>query len=217
METNMTHNRKAHWPCVASLFSLCVAATAAPAAPIRFAYEDVIDFSNVTGIVTGDAVRVTLTLDNGSTSQQSQVWTAADLSSVVFSFGSGASSTTFFSPFGGGLTNTFGFFATDSNGLLTSVPTRWSDFDSLSDFATNMAQVPEAWNLNSTGDGAPEAYFTSTAELTFANRTLIGNVASWSIVPQGIDAPAPLWLAGIGGPAMLLIGAFAKRGRIQAE
>lgn len=200
----MTHNRKAPWHRIVSLLSLGIAATAASAAPIRFAYEDVIDFSNVPGIVTGDTVRVTMTLDNGGSGQQSQVWTAADLLSVVFSFGSGASSTTFFSPFGGGLTNTFGFFATDPNGLLTSVPTRWSDFDALSDFATNMAHVPEAWNLNSTADGASEAYFTSTTELTFENRTLIGDAASWRIVPQGIDAPAPFLLAGIGGLVMLL-------------
>lgn len=201
----MTHNRKAPWRRVVSLLSLCIAATAAPAAPMRFTYEDVIDFSNVPGIVTGDAVRVIMTLDNGSSSQQSQVWTATDLLSVVFSFGGGALSTTFFSPFGGGLDNTFGFFATDPNGLLTSVPTRWSDFDALSDFATNMAHVPEAWNLNSTRDGASEVYFTSSAEFTFKNRTLIGNVASWSIVPQAIDAPAFFWLAGIGGLAMLFI------------
>ncbi len=206
----MTHNRKAPWRRVVSLLSLYIAATAAPAAPIRFAYEDVIDFSNVQGVLSGDAVRVTMTLDNGSASQQSQVWTATELLSVAFSFGSGAFSTTFFAPFGGGLTNAIGFFATDPNGLLTSVPTRWSDFDALSDVVTNMADVPEAWNLNSTLNGAPEAYFTSSTELTFKNRTLIGDVASWSIVAQTISAPASFWLTGIGGLAMVFI---KRRGR----
>ncbi len=209
----MITQRKASWRQAISLLPLCLAATAVAAAPIRFIYEDVIDFSNVVGVSGGDPVSVVLTLDNGSSSHQSQVWTATNLISVAFSFGSGALSTTFLAPFGDGvLTNVFGVFATDFSGLLTAVPSRWSDFDVGSNLVTTLVDAPEAWNLNSTLEGAPEVYFTSSAELTFVNRTLIGSADAWNIAPHTISAPTSLWLTVLGGAGIFLSRCFRGQG-----
>ena len=99
-------------PALASPFSYQFASTIAASASILPA-----------GLSVGDSAVITVVLDNGGTSTISQTWTAANLQSVTFNFNNGGLLTTFFSPFGGGLSSDIGDFVTDATGTLLSVMT----------------------------------------------------------------------------------------------
>lgn len=152
------------------------------------------------GFGVGDPFLATVALDNGGSNIESQTWQVSDVVSVTFDFGNGAHVTTFNN------TKTFslGNFATNSSGILTSVP-EWEN-DSASDdvISTNSSQTPSQWFLN----GHNSIYFTDN----FSNSVSINNVgntvvaSSWNIAPS-VTTPEPSLMLGlIGFSAVLLSG-----------
>ncbi len=81
----------------------------------------------VDNVSLGNPFKVTLALDNGGSSLLNQTWTASHLLSVTFDFNNGAHRTVFNPNGGDGLTDSTGNFVTDGAGVLTSVPSSWTD------------------------------------------------------------------------------------------
>lgn len=73
----------------------------------------------------GEAMSVTMVLDNGGTDAVSQTWSSDDLVSVTIQLNNGAITTVFD---GSGLDLTTGSFVTDASGVLTAVPSAWGNF-----------------------------------------------------------------------------------------
>ena len=68
---------------------LFVMTGASHANPFLFEYNDTILFTNIVKTNVGDAVKITLALDNGGNSLNSQTWASTYLHSVAFDFGHG--------------------------------------------------------------------------------------------------------------------------------
>ena len=95
--------------------ALMVMGTSASAVPFSYRFESTVADSTF-GLPAspGAPASITVTLDNGGTSDRSQVWTAADLELVIFDINNGAATVSFFSPFDGGLLVANGSFATNA-------------------------------------------------------------------------------------------------------
>ncbi|MBF2057550.1 MAG: PEP-CTERM sorting domain-containing protein [Cyanobacterium sp. T60_A2020_053] len=152
------------------------------------------------GFGVGDTFLATVALDNGGSSVESQTWQVSEVLSITFNFGNGAHVTTFDNTIDSGGGN----FATDSSGVLTSVP-NWGNFNASDDvISTNSSQTPSQWVLN----GGNSIYFTES----FANSVAINNeentivASSWNIAPS-VTTPEPSLMLGlIGFGAVLLSG-----------
>lgn len=117
--------------------------------------------------VTDYIETITVTLDNGGSSAASQVWTPADLQSISFDFYNGDHVVTFYKPFGGdGLTTAIGQFASNSAGVLTSVPPRWEDIGVTSDFVTDNAGIKYTWKLGEGYFQESDGFFDGSANLS---------------------------------------------------
>lgn len=180
---------------LAPLALLALAAPAAHASPFSFIYNDtVFDATGVSGITAGDAVKITLTLDNGGSSANSQTWTSSHLTSLKFDFDNGTLVTTFTSPFDGGLDSGTGDFVTDGSGALTSIFTLWLDSNITADFTTNDPNLTNgAWQLG--GDSGDAAYFNDVGTITLTGQGSIATASNWTLdAPGGVPAPATPWL-----------------------
>ena len=121
--------------------------TSAHAAPFSYQYTDTVASSEIFGVGMGDSAVITVTLDNGSMTNQNQVWTSAHLVSVQFNFDFGAFITTFKSPFDGGIEFTTGSYVSDNTGALTEV-SQWRDSTINNDFMTNSTPLTNYyWQL----------------------------------------------------------------------
>lgn len=130
--------------------ALMVMATSASAVPFSYRFDSTV-IAGTTGLPAspGDSASITVTLDNGGTSDLSQVWTGADLESVTFNINNGAAVVSFFSPFDGGLSDDAGSFETDATGSLISAPLEWFDEDISTDFTANVPVTPVLlWYIN---------------------------------------------------------------------
>lgn len=144
-----------------------------------FQYLDTISASTIAGLAAGQPVKITVTLDNGGASLNSQTWTAANLTSVSFNFNNGALLTTFSSPWGAGLTVSAGNFVTDANGALTSVMSNWNDQSVSSDYSSNGAVTPANWFLN----GGNGIYYDDVNAAYITNVASISTPAAWTTAP----------------------------------
>ena len=126
-----------------------VMATSASAVPFSYRFEAELSRPFATFAAPGDLASITVTLDNGGSSDLSQVWTAAHLQSVAFDINNGAATASFFSPFDGGLLRTVGTFATDALGNVISVPSDWSDREVTADFIASFPLISSPnWFIN---------------------------------------------------------------------
>ena len=183
--------------------ALMVMGTSASAVPFSYRFESQISEQSfgVFGAI-GDPASITVTLDNGGTSDQLQVWTAADLQSVTFDINNGAATARFFSPFDGGLNQDLGAFATDASGNLTSALWAWTAISITTDFA---ASFPFNNRLSWFIDGFNAVLEDeSSLQLNLADVQGILEPANWSRVTA---LPLPptllLLLVGLGGVALL--------------
>ena len=195
--------------------ALMVMGTSASAVPFSYRFESTVaDGTSGFPASPGDPASITVTLDNGGTSDLSQVWTREHLQSVVFDINNGAATASFFSPFDGGIffdptVPDPGSFATDAAGNLISVPLgeiSWQDRFVTADFA---ASFPFDNDLNWFFIGRNPVLIDDfggarTLRLNLADVAGIVDPASWSRVTA---LPLPptllLLLVGLGGVALL--------------
>ena len=199
--------------------ALMVTATSASAVPFSYRFESSVD-AGTTGLPAspGDPVSITVTLDNGGTSDLSQVWTAAHLQSVVFDINNGAATASFFSPFDGGLTNTSGSFATNALGNLISAPSNWLDFGVSADLALSVPFVTEIfWAINGFN-----SVLGDNGSLRLALADVVGTTdpGNWSRVTEATPLSLPptlmLLLVGLAGVALLRRGGPGTAGGFAA-
>lgn len=194
---------------LAPLALLALAAPAAHASPFSFIYNDTVsDPGSVPDILVGDAVKITITLDNGGSSANSQTWTSSHLTSLKFDFDNGSLVTTFTSPFDGGLDSGTGDFVTDGSGALTSIFTLWADSNITADFATNDPNLTNgAWQLG--GFSTDGAYFNDLGAIVLTGQGSIATASDWILdAPGGGPAPLPAPAT----PWLVLAGLAAWRG-----
>ena len=183
--------------------ALMVMGTSASAVPVSYRFESTAALAFGLPASPGDPVSITVTLDNGGTSDQSQVWTSADLQTVTFDINNGAATASFFSPFDGGLTNNVGSFATDALGNLISAPSNWGDFPVTADFAVSL---PFDANLRWYINGYNTVLVDAEPSIQLSLFDVSGNIdpANWTRVTA---LPLPptllLLLVGLGGVALL--------------
>ena len=184
--------------------ALMVMGTSASAAPFSYRFESQIVDSPFGAF--GDPASITVTLDNGGTSDRSQVWTAANLQSVIFDINNGAAVASFFSPFDGGLAQGTGNFATDALGNLISAPSSWLDTSISADFTANFFFLNRlVWFINDFDvvliSGGPR---NPTLLLELANGDGITDPANWSrVTALSLPPTLLLLLVGLGGVALL--------------
>ena len=195
---------KAFFATLSVGLALMVMATSASAVPFSYRFESRIIsplFEPFAAI--GDPASITVTLDNGETSDLSQVWTAADLQSLTFDINNGAATVSFFSPFDGGLVSSVGAFATDASGSLISAPSNWRDSSVTADFTASFSVNNQLWWFIS---GLNAVVFDSSGEpaLLLADIEGITDPANWSRVTDlPLPPTLPLLLVGLGGVALL--------------
>jgi len=163
--------------------------------------------SGVNGISVGDSAVITVALDNGGTSIDSQTWTPSDVQSITFNFNNGANETVF-NPV---LTTTSGTFVTNGAGVLTSV-TSMLNSNNVSVKSTNSTTVPSGFFLN----GANQVFYTSdfNDSVSLTNVTNDIKAADWTISAASSPVPwdfNPTAGAAIGIP--LFFGLRILRGR----
>jgi hypothetical protein len=197
--SNPQKNRVKTLARVSSYFviGLVLSGQAALAAPYCFQYTDTISSSGTlpTGLAIGDSATITVKLDNGGTSLNSQTWNSSHLQSVTFDFKNGTVKTTFSSPWGGnGLNGSSGSFVTDGAGALTAVMSDWHDNNGLgTDYTTNSSNTPFTWYLN----GANSEYYETSRRVNLTNVTNVTVASSWSnvtcpVVSAPVSAPIDL-------------------------
>ena len=132
------------------LITGCLVATAATAStPYKVVYTDSISSTNISGLTSGNQVWITMILNNGNDSANSQTWTTADLCSVTFRVNTWSMTIDYTS--GEALSSTTGSFATDASGNLTAVPSAWCDSSvSNSHITYTTALTDMGWSLNGT-------------------------------------------------------------------
>ena len=196
-----------------SLIVFFATSLATHAAQFVYQYTDTISATSVDGLSNGDNAVITLTLDNGGTSNQNQTWTSFDLAIVDFNFGDGAVQTTFFSPFDGGLASGLGSFTTDAAGNLLTVMTSWFDEFVTADYTTNISDSDNyLWYLN----GINGVFFFDNLSADVSDGLNLSNVEdildpnAWTEVTNPVPVPAAVWLFG-----SALVGLVSLRRRQQ--
>ncbi len=109
---------------VAALVAVASVSQLASAAPFSMTWTStVLDEDTYSGYI-GESATITVVVDNGGTSNVSQVWATTDIVSLTFSFGHGTTPiTTVFDPNGGGnFAFASGQYETDGAGALIAVP-----------------------------------------------------------------------------------------------
>ena len=187
-----------------------VMGTSASAVPFSYRFESTISTAPLSlPAAVGDPASITVTLDNGGTSDLSQVWTAADLQSVTFDINNGAATVSFFSPFDGGLLGADGNFATDAAGNLISAPSNWQDRNVTADLTASFAFIAELrWFINGANPVLSDNAFgfPSSLQLVLTDAQAMLDPANWTrVTATAISLPPTLLLllVGLGGVALL--------------
>jgi len=170
-------------------------------------YTDTVsNVSGVNGISVGNSAVITVALDNGGTSIDSQTWTPSDVQSITFNFNNGANETVFNPVFAA----TGGTFVTNGAGVLTSVTSKLNSGTG-SVKSTNSTTVPSGFYLN----GGNSVFYTSNGGyVALTNVTNDTNAADWTISAASSPVPwdfNPTAGAAIGIP--LFLGLRILRGR----
>lgn len=187
-----------------SLLALLCTAIPVQASPYLFEFNSTL-ISNPgpnplpTGLVAGQSAKITVALDNGGSSNISQIWSAANLQYVTFDFNHGTVLTTFTYPFWMGVQTAAqvpNSFITNGLGTLTSVLTYWGSNGSVgTDFTTNDATAPFTWILN----GGNGVYYTGVNQVaSIANVGTLLSPAAWTPVITAVPEPSAIWLTLIG-------------------
>lgn len=172
----------------------CFVSTA-NASLFQFEHSDTISVTGIPGTSIGDSALITIGLDNGSSSNFSQVWTGNDLQFITFNFDSGGLLATFTKPFGGALDLSLGSFETDGTGQLDSVFSHLYDASFGTDFITN-GPTPVWWQLN----GDNYMYWTESNGLGLANIASVISPEGWTQVQEvPIPAAACLFISALVG------------------
>lgn len=170
---------------VGIVFLLMLSFSAAWADPFSVSFTGVQTGSTGAPYVDGQTMTITIILDNGSATSASQTWAGADVVSVNLSVNSGAI-TTIFEPNtlpGDGIDFTLGSFTTDAGGILTSVPSNWSDGNITANTnvtSTNDPTAPLLWQVI---DGVAVAYGVGITPFIVTSPPIWSN-------PVAIIAPA---------------------------
>jgi hypothetical protein len=177
----------------------------ANAALFQYQYVNTISDTSIAGLTVGDSAKITVALDNGGTSNISQTWTSSSLQAVTFDFNNGGLKTTFYSPWGGSLSNGLGIFATDGTGTLTSVMDAWQDIINISpDYTSNSSATPLYWYLN----GLNEIYGSDAGFINLSRVSSMVTASNWAPV-SAVPVPAAVWLF---GTALIgLVGISSRR------
>lgn len=145
------------------------------AAPFSVTWNTTMDAGSDAPYIPGEALSVTIVLDNGGTDAISQTWGVADLVSVTYEINNGAITTVFGNT---GLNLTSGSFVTDASGVLTAVPSAWGNFSApIPVISTNDPRGPAnlRWVLNGINYVyAAFAPFASANSVAPANNILPG-------------------------------------------
>ncbi|MFA5257583.1 MAG: PEP-CTERM sorting domain-containing protein [Opitutales bacterium] len=174
------------------------------AAVFSFSYTSTIEDTTIAGLNTGDAINITLLLDNGNSSLINQTWTSADLSSVTFNFGNGTLVTTFNSPFAIGLDYGTGDITTDGTGAISGFFSDWEDTNVTVNFVTSDSSTSFAWFIN----GWNGIYYSTLGEINMSDVAGDIDAANWTVTA----VPEPATYAGLAGLGALAL-AFARKRR----
>lgn len=187
------------------------------AAPFTVTYLDTIAAtSSSPPYNTNEAHTITILLDNGGTSAASQTWTSADIISITFNMNDAPNTiTTIFSPVV--LTTDVGSFVTDAAGVLTAVPSNWSDFIAFGTPASSTILSTNDTNLPVSGffiNGLNAVY--ASASNTASMNNVANNIvaANWSnpaaIAPSTIPTLSQ-WAMILLSLMLLVIGLLKTR------
>ena len=197
------------------LFFLSVSSLAV-ADPFTVTYSDTIDpASGTPPFIVGEALTVSIVLDNGGTTTASQTWTSADTVSITFSMNDAPNTiTTVFSA--AAMDSNTGDFVTDAGGVLTAVPSAWFDnFPTV--ISTNDPSAPQSFFINS--GNAVYANGVGAAHMTNVSNNIIP--AFWTNPAGATPPPAPatatpvptmsIWGIGILSGMIVLLGMYHRR------
>ncbi|TGD71522.1 hypothetical protein E4634_17880 [Mangrovimicrobium sediminis] len=114
---------------VAALVAVASVSQVASAAPFSMTWTSTVSIEDTYSGYVGESATITVVVDNGGTSNVSQVWATTDIVSLTFSFGHATTPiTTVFDPNGGGnFAFASGQYQTDGTGALTAVPSMAGD------------------------------------------------------------------------------------------
>lgn len=171
----------------AILFSLSFSSLAL-SEPFTVTYSDTIRFA--TGpFINGEAFTISVVLDNGGTTAASQTWTSADIVSITFNLNNAPGTiSTVLSPVV--LTSSSGSFATDAGGVLTAVPSNWSDGSALSTPLSSNDPGGTA-DIEFYINGGNRVYYNESSGFAAGMTNVANNiVASFWTNPAAAAAPA---------------------------
>lgn len=168
---------------LSAILCFITASTFTLAAPFTVTYLDTVRPGDPAPYIPGEEFNINIVLDNGGTSTANQTWTSADIVSITFSINNAPNTiTTTFSPVV--LSSSSGSFTTDASGILTAVPTDWSDSASGNDspVASTVSSTNDANTLNAFYINAGNAvYYTSGPDAGMTNIANNTTPAFWTI------------------------------------
>lgn len=176
---------------------------AAIAAPFEVTWNGVIGVSAPT-YNSGEAMSVTIVLDNGGTDAISQTWDSSHVVSVIVELNNGAITTVFG---GTGFNLTTGVFSTDATGALTAVPSSWgsrSPVINLPVISTNdpLGSASVRWVIDGAGGFV---YQNGTAPARATNSATNITTAGWSN-PVALGGGGPTGPGAAAIPTMSVYG-----------
>ena len=123
------------------IFLLISFTSSAIASPFTVEFTGTLGAATEAPYIPGEAIKVSIVMDNGGATANSQTWNAADMQSVTFSINNTPITTTLdISPAGNGGNGyalTVGSFTTDAAGNLTAVPSQWADINGVTQVSSN--------------------------------------------------------------------------------
>lgn len=176
-----------------------ILSTSAQAALFSFEYNDTVNSTNIDGLSFGDAVKITVSLDNGGVTNESQVWSVNNLQSVTFDFNNGGVVTTFSNPWGSdGLATDNGEFETDATGQPIFVMSDWSDTNVSSNFVTTASSADTFdWGLSINSPVYIQYISGADYYVNLSSPEEITHASSWSAV-SAVPVPPAAFLFGSG-------------------
>ena len=200
----------------AVLFCLSVSSLAV-ANPFTVTFSDTLSArSDTPPFNVGEAITISIVLDNGGTTAASQTWTSADVVSITFSMNDAPNTiTTVFSP--AGMNVATGDFVTDASGVLTAVLSDWADDNNPTVITTDDPDTPiDLWYI--AGYNEVYANYNTSASMNNVGNNIIP--AFWTN-PVAAGAPAPaaatpiptmgIWSIGILSGMIGLLGLYHRR------
>jgi len=168
---------------VSALFLSLSVTSLAIANPFTVSISTTQDTSDLPQFFNGEAISISIVLDNGGTTAISQTWTSVDVVSITFSMNNVPNTVTTVFP-GASLTTTTGSFVTDASGSLTEVPSEWNGH-SPAIISTNDPNTVTNFYIN----GANRVYYNTEGAAGMLDVPNNINAAYWDF-ENGSPAPA---------------------------